>query len=188
MFLCKIDIENKKNYCKIYTRFTHFSYVLTYEVIASFSSFNPHISVVYGSDVFQAPKLALCGFLIKEGYLKHIHSKTTFHRMWNNIKQESLENWIRGMGYISVVTWEDSECAVDSSGFKITTGGLWRYLKWAKGQLKKTSKIFRKVHSLICSGSFLHGTLPSPYNTELPVSMLVIFLVFLPSSLMFAYP
>ncbi len=33
-------------------------YVLTYGIIASFSSFNPHISVVYGSDVFQSPKIA----------------------------------------------------------------------------------------------------------------------------------
>jgi len=33
-------------------------YVLTYGIIASVSSFKPHISVVYGSDVFQAPKIA----------------------------------------------------------------------------------------------------------------------------------
>jgi hypothetical protein len=59
-------------------------------------------------------------------------SKTTFHRAWQNVRVESLENWIRAMDYNTAVEWEDSECSVDSSGFKITTGNLWRYLKWQK--------------------------------------------------------
>ncbi len=94
-------------------------------------------------------KLSLCDFLVREGYLRVIPSKTTFHRAWQNTKVGSLESWIRGMGYIRATQWEDLECAVDSSGFKIATGSLWRYLKWAKKQLKKTSKIFRKVHIIV---------------------------------------
>jgi len=35
---------------------------------------------------------------------------------------------------------------VDSSGFQFFEGSTWRYLKWAVGQLKKTSSMFRKVH------------------------------------------
>jgi len=94
-------------------------------------------------------KLSLCEFLTREGYLRAIPSKTTFHRVWQNVRVQSLESWIRALGYNTAVKWEDSECAIDSSGFKVTTGNLWRYLKWAKGQLKKTSKLFRKVHIII---------------------------------------
>ncbi|MCG3224358.1 MAG: transposase [Candidatus Heimdallarchaeota archaeon] len=94
-------------------------------------------------------KLSLCEFLVREGYLRVIPSKSTFHRVWQDIRVGSLESWVRTIGYNTAVKGEDAECAVDSSGFKITTGNLWRYLKWAKGQLKKTSKLFRKVHIII---------------------------------------
>jgi len=36
--------------------------------------------------------------------------------------------------------------AVDSSRFKFFEGKVWRYLKWGKGQMKKTSTMFRKAH------------------------------------------
>ena len=69
-------------------------------------------------------KLSLCEFLTREGYLRAIPSKTTFHRIWQDVRVESLESWIRAIGYNTAVKWEDSECMVDSSGFKITTGNL----------------------------------------------------------------
>ncbi len=63
-------------------------------------------------------KLSLCVFLTKEGYLRTIPSKTTFHRVWQDIGVEVSESWIRAIGYNTAVKWEDSECVEDSSGYK----------------------------------------------------------------------
>jgi len=94
------------------------------------------------------PKLYYCDFLIEEGYLTRIPSKSTFHRMWVQVSKANLNSWIKRIGY------EDSnfsieDLVVDSSGFEIRSGSVWRYIKWQRSYLSKNSKMFRKVHLAI---------------------------------------
>ena len=91
-------------------------------------------------------KLQLCTFLVEEGYLNYIPSKSTFHRVWKDIELSSVESLIRGIGYKIAKKVGDDAFAVDSSGFKMILGSIWRLLKWDKKKLKKTSPIFKKVH------------------------------------------
>ncbi|MHA1687445.1 MAG: hypothetical protein ACTSYD_13765 [Candidatus Heimdallarchaeaceae archaeon] len=39
--------------------------------------------------------------------------------------------------------------AADSSGFKNRQASLWRFLKWSKGGLRRTSTLFSKLHLII---------------------------------------
>lgn len=91
-------------------------------------------------------KLDLCTFLVEDGYVNKIPSKSTFHRVWQGVELSSLESLIRGIGYKVAKTVGDTCFAVDSSGFKVILGSIWRLLKWDKKKLKKTSSIFKKVH------------------------------------------
>lgn len=93
-------------------------------------------------------KLSLCDFLIEAGYLAYIPSKSKFHQVWHDINRSSLQSWIRQLGY-EVAILQDCSCAMDSSGFKIITGQLWRYAKYASATISKTSKAFRKVHIIV---------------------------------------
>lgn len=60
-------------------------------------------------------------FLVDEVFLTHISSKATFHSVWQSIRQQSLDSWIRAIGYSTAIVWEVSRCEVDSSGFKVVT-------------------------------------------------------------------
>ena len=93
-------------------------------------------------------KLKYCDFLIDEGYLTSIPSKSTFHRMWMQISEANLSSWIRRLGF------EDSkdtiaDLLIDSSGFELRPGSIWRHVKWTKTKISKTSTLFRKIHLAI---------------------------------------
>jgi len=91
-------------------------------------------------------KLSSCHFLMENGYLSHIPSWQKFHQVWNlQVNQRSLENLISSIGN-EIAKPTATAVAVDSSGFQFFEGSTWRYLKWAAGQLKKTSTMFRKIH------------------------------------------
>ncbi|MFV2015771.1 MAG: transposase [Candidatus Heimdallarchaeota archaeon] len=90
-------------------------------------------------------KLWLCDFLIEEGYLKRIPSKSTFHSYWNLVSKSSLESWIRMSGH-AFGSSEDTDAAIDSSGFELITGSFWRLVKWGGKTISKTSNIFCKAH------------------------------------------
>lgn len=91
-------------------------------------------------------KLSSCHFLVENGYLSHIPSWQKFHQVWNlQVSQRSLENLISSIGN-EIAKPIATAVAVDSSGFQFFEGSTWRYLKWAAGQLKKTSVMFRKIH------------------------------------------
>ena len=38
------------------------------------------------------------------------------------------------------------DLAIDSSGFETRSGSIWRFIKWDRRKLSKTSKLFRKIH------------------------------------------
>ena len=94
-------------------------------------------------------KLAWCDFLVEEGWMTKIPSKSTFHAIWRGIDKRLLEQWIILQGKEITSRKEVKGLAVDSSGFKNRQASLWRFLKWSKGGLKRTSRLFRKIHLII---------------------------------------
>jgi len=42
--------------------------------------------------------------------------------------------------------------AVDSSEFKISQASVWRFFTWSRDALKKTSKLFWKIHLITING------------------------------------
>jgi len=91
-------------------------------------------------------KLSLCDFLLEQNLLAYIPSKSTFHRVWQDTPVSSIESLIRSIGYKVAIIGGDIAFAVDSSGFKIIVGCIWRLLKWEVKKLTKTASIFKKVH------------------------------------------
>ncbi|MHA1687400.1 MAG: hypothetical protein ACTSYD_13535 [Candidatus Heimdallarchaeaceae archaeon] len=77
-------------------------------------------------------KLALCDFLVEEGWMRKISSKSTFHAVWREIDKRLLEQWIILLGKKITSRREVKGLAADSSGFKNRQAYLWRFLKWSK--------------------------------------------------------
>ena len=90
-------------------------------------------------------KLKYCDFLGEAGYLRSIPSKSTFHRYWKQVSGANLKSWIRMSGKC-LVTEADQDLAIDSSGFELFVGSIWRFLKWGKRAILKSSPFFVKVH------------------------------------------
>jgi len=86
-------------------------------------------------------KLSLCDFLIEEGWMRNIPSKSTFHAVWRATESKILEQWIIELGEEIVRKKGLKALSVDSSGFKIRQASVWRFLKWSRGTLKKTSNL-----------------------------------------------
>ena len=81
--------------------------------------------------------------------MRKISSKSTFHAVWREIDKRLLEQWIILQGKEITSRREVKGLAADSSGFKNRQACLWRFLKWSKGGLKRTSRLFRKIHLII---------------------------------------
>ena len=62
-------------------------------------------------------KLELCNFLIEEGWMSKIPSKSTFHAVWRTIDSSILERWIIMLGEEVASRKEVKGLAADSSGF-----------------------------------------------------------------------
>ncbi|MCY3413324.1 MAG: transposase [Candidatus Heimdallarchaeota archaeon] len=90
-------------------------------------------------------RLKNCGFLIDEGYLRSIPKRSTFHDYWNEANTSSWRSWIRMSGH-ALTSDRDQDIAIDSSGFKMIIGKVWRLIKWKSNAIVKTSDIFCKVH------------------------------------------
>jgi len=90
-------------------------------------------------------KLSNCTFLVDEGLLQRIPSYSTFNRIWNRISVQNLETWISHLGY-QQSKLDAGDLAIDSSGFETRSGSIWRFIKWDRRKLSKTSKLFRKIH------------------------------------------
>lgn len=90
-------------------------------------------------------KLSSCQFLIEEGYLQKIPHFTTLNRIWNKMTVHNIETWVSRLGYTLGKTTA-SDLAVDSSGFEMQPGSVWRLAKWNRKVLSKTSKFFHKIH------------------------------------------
>ena len=62
-------------------------------------------------------KLAWCDFLVEEGWMRKIPSKSTFHAVWRGIDYSLLEQWIILLGKEITSRKEVKGLAADSSGF-----------------------------------------------------------------------
>jgi hypothetical protein len=90
-------------------------------------------------------KLSYCHFLIDEGFLLAIPSKSTFHRVWKQVTASNISNWIRIMGYQDGGL-DSEDITIDSSSIELRSGSFWRLVKWNRSLISKTSTIFNKVH------------------------------------------
>ncbi|UJG42726.1 MAG: hypothetical protein K9W46_10080 [Candidatus Heimdallarchaeum endolithica] len=86
-------------------------------------------------------KLSLCAFLIEEGWMRKIPSKSTFHAVWRATESKILEQWIIELGREIVRKKGLKAMSVGSSGFKIRQASVLRFLKWSRETLKKTSQL-----------------------------------------------
>lgn len=95
--------------------------------------------------------LSTCEFLIEEGYLTKIPSWEKFYQEWSKVRVDSLERFIIQLGtkITNQANKDKFDVAVDSTGFGVFGGSIWRFLKWSKSRVKKTSKLFRKIHIAI---------------------------------------
>ncbi|MHA1854222.1 MAG: hypothetical protein ACTSUF_12055 [Candidatus Heimdallarchaeaceae archaeon] len=96
-------------------------------------------------------KLAYCDFLVEEGWMIKLPSKSTFHAVWSATDKRLLEQWIILLGKEINSRREVKGLAADSSGFKNRQACLWRFLKWSKGALRRTSTLFSKYTLLSLS-------------------------------------
>ncbi len=80
--------------------------------------------------------LRLCDFLIEEGFLLKTPCKSTFHGYWDLIKDSNLDSWIQMSGD-SLTSHEDTDLAIDSSGFELMVGSIWILVKWDKELFSK---------------------------------------------------
>jgi len=91
--------------------------------------------------------LQSCTFLVDDGYMSKIPSFHVFHQAWSTCRIQSLESWIRMLGMNGARG--DTSVAIDSSGFETRAGSMWRFFKWNRKKLSRTSLIFKKVHIAI---------------------------------------
>jgi len=73
-----------------------------------------------------------------------VPSTTSIYNAWSSIPPAQLENLVALTG--KILSPKPQNVALDSTGFLFKGGSVWILLKWAKQQLKKTSRSFYKVH------------------------------------------
>ena len=96
--------------------------------------------------------LDLCEEVLAKYGVLNIPSKTTLHRYWKQTLEGPLRQVLTEIGW-DIAGEETTDLAIDSSGFQLKAGSLWRLLKWDRGKLKKTSPHFDKAHILVDSHS-----------------------------------
>ena len=95
-----------------------------------------------------AEALDLCKGILAKFDVFSIPSKTTLHRYWKQTLKGPLRRVLTELGW-NVAGEGVKDLAIDSSGFQVKAGSLWRLLKWDRGKLKKTSFHFEKAHILV---------------------------------------
>ncbi|MCG3218129.1 MAG: transposase [Candidatus Heimdallarchaeota archaeon] len=94
-----------------------------------------------------AKALTLCKEILAKFKVINLPSKTTLHRYWKQTLEGPLRRVLTEIAW-NVAGEETKDLAIDSSGFQLKAGSLWRLLKWDRGKLKKTSPHFDKAHIL----------------------------------------
>ena len=80
---------------------------------------------------------------------KQVPSYGSIYAAWQEVPESKL---VRIIGKLRKELCKNpTKATVDSTGVLFKTGAVWVLLRWSKSKLKKTSKAFRKVHSIISS-------------------------------------
>ena len=94
-----------------------------------------------------AVELERCKYVLIRFGVFQVPSKSSLHAVWLAIREEQLENLIKRIG--ASIAPHPRTIAMDSTGFMLKGGSVWRLLKWNISTLKKTSRLFWKVHILV---------------------------------------
>ena len=73
-----------------------------------------------------------------------VPSTSSIYAAWRDIPTSQLENLVKLIGRI--LSPDPKNTAFDSTGFMFKGGSIWILLKWARRKLKKTSRVFYKIH------------------------------------------
>lgn len=88
-----------------------------------------------------------CENIIKKWGATGLPGKTSLFNAWKEISELQLINQITLLG--RKICPQPQSVAMDSTGFILKGGTIWRILKWSKSLLKKTSRLFWKVHLIV---------------------------------------
>ncbi|OLS24054.1 MAG: hypothetical protein HeimC2_24450, partial [Candidatus Heimdallarchaeota archaeon LC_2] len=88
--------------------------------------------------------------LIKFGAVE-APKKTSLYNAWKSLSPHQIKSLTTQVARILILPDEDS--AIDSSGFILKVGSIWRYIKYRSSELKRSSKRFYKFHIIISTKS-----------------------------------
>ena len=77
--------------------------------------------------------------------------KTSLYNAWQSLTPRQIKSLTTQIARILILSEEDT--AIDSSGFILKVGSIWRYIKYSSSELKRSSKRFYKFHIIISTQS-----------------------------------
>ena len=96
-------------------------------------------------------ELRACEQVLQDLGAKGAPRKTSLFNAWRSISETQLIHQTTQLGKLLVPAPEG--VAIDSTGFVMKGGTLWRVVKWSKSLLKRTSKLFYKAHIIVDTAS-----------------------------------
>ncbi len=88
--------------------------------------------------------------LIKFGAVE-APKKTSLYNAWKSLSPHQIKSLTTQVARILILPDEDT--AIDSSGFILKVGSIWRFIKYQSSELKRSSKRFYKFHIIISTKS-----------------------------------
>ena len=89
-----------------------------------------------------------CSEILASFGLLNSPSRSTLFKYFSEAPPEYLNEILTEIG-LKMVKKSSKDLAIDSSGFQVKAGSIWRLLKWNKSSLKKSTKHFKKAHIII---------------------------------------
>ncbi len=77
--------------------------------------------------------------------------KTSLYNAWKSLSPGQIKSLNTQMARLLIQDGEDS--AMDSSGFLLKVGSIWRFIKYSSSELKRSSKRFFKFHIVVSTKS-----------------------------------
>lgn len=77
--------------------------------------------------------------------------KTSLYSAWKSLPPQQIKSLVTQVARILIQSDEDT--AIDSSGFLLKVGSIWRYVKYKSSEIKRSSKRFYKFHIIISTKS-----------------------------------
>ena len=77
--------------------------------------------------------------------------KTSLYNGWKSLTPRQIKSLTTQVARILILDSEDT--AIDSSGFFLKVGSIWRYVKYKSSEIKRSSKRFYKFHIIVSTKS-----------------------------------